>query len=64
MKRLFHQGKDQAGIDDVLDELQTASRSVRLLKEIEEFHDVRGEWKSTQGWRLRNEDGEQGDDIM
>ena len=45
MKRLFYQSVEYAGIHGVLDKLQTVSKSVRVMKEIEEFEDVKEEWK-------------------
>ena len=45
MKRLFYQSAEYAGIHGVLDKLQTVSKSVRVMKEIEEFEDVKEEWK-------------------
>ena len=48
MKRLFYQAALGAGIDRVLEKLQTVSRSVRAMKEIEEFEDARDEWEDSQ----------------
>ncbi len=48
MKRLFYQGTEQAGIDGVLQKLQTVSKSVRAMKEVEEFEDARDDWKDSQ----------------
>jgi hypothetical protein len=45
MKMLFYQSTEYAGIHGVLDKLQTVSKSVRVMKEIEEFEDVKEEWK-------------------
>ena len=45
MKRLFYQSAEHAGIHGVLDKLQAVSKSVRVMKEIEEFEDVKEEWK-------------------
>lgn len=50
MKRVFYQGTEQGEIDGVLDKLQSVSRSVRGMKEVEEFEDVREEWKESQNW--------------
>jgi hypothetical protein len=47
-RRLFYQGTEQAGIDRVLRKLQTVSKSVRAMKEVEEFEDAREEWKDGQ----------------
>jgi hypothetical protein len=48
MKRAFYHGTEQAGIDELLNKLQTVSNLVRGMKEVEEFKDVREEWKSGQ----------------
>lgn len=48
MKRHFYQATERAGFDGVLGKLQTVSRSVRAMKEIEEFQDARDEWKDSQ----------------
>jgi hypothetical protein len=48
MRRLFYQGTEQAEIDRVLHKLQTVSKSVRAMKEVEEFKDAREEWKDGQ----------------
>jgi hypothetical protein len=48
MRRLFYQATSETGIDRVLEKLQTVSRSVRAMKEIEEFEDARDEWKDSQ----------------
>jgi len=48
MKRVFYQGAEQGEIDGVLDKLQRVSKSVRGMKEVEEFEDVREEWKESQ----------------
>lgn len=48
MKRAFYHGTEQAGIDELLNKLQTVSNSVRGMKEVEEFKDVREEWKYGQ----------------
>jgi hypothetical protein len=48
MKRLFYQGTEQAGIDRVLDRFCMVLGSVRAMKEVEEFEDVRDEWKDSQ----------------
>ncbi len=48
MKRLFYQATDRTGFDAVLEKLQMVSRSVRAMKEIEEFQDARDEWKDSQ----------------
>jgi hypothetical protein len=45
IKRLFYQSAEHAGIHGVLDKLQTVSKSVRVMKEIEEFEDAKEEWK-------------------
>jgi hypothetical protein len=45
MKRVFYQGTEQGEIDGVLDKLQRVTKSVRSMKEVEEFEGVRGEWK-------------------
>jgi hypothetical protein len=50
MKRVFYQSTEQGEIDGVLDKLQRVSKSVRGMKEVEEFEDVRGEWKDSQNW--------------
>jgi hypothetical protein len=50
MKRVFYQGTEQGEIDGVLDKLQRVTKSVRGMKEVEEFEDVRGEWEESQNW--------------
>jgi len=50
MKRVFYQGTEQGEIDEVLDKLQRVTKSVRGMKEVEEFEDVRGEWEESQNW--------------
>ncbi|ERF75223.1 hypothetical protein EPUS_00015 [Endocarpon pusillum Z07020] len=47
-RRLFYQSTEQAEIDGVLQKLQTVTKSVRVMKEVEEFEDVRDEWKDSQ----------------
>jgi hypothetical protein len=48
MKRVFYQCTEQGEIDGVLDKLQRVSKSVRGMKEVEEFEGVRGGWKESQ----------------
>jgi hypothetical protein len=50
MKRVFYQGTAQGEIDGVLDKLQRVLKSVRGMKEVEEFEGERGEWKESQNW--------------
>ena len=45
MKKVFYQGTEQGGFDELLNKLQTVLKSVRGMKEVEEFKDVREEWK-------------------
>jgi hypothetical protein len=52
-KRLIYQGTEQAGIDRVLNRFCTVSGLVRVMKEVEEFEDVRDEWKDNQDDHLR-----------
>jgi len=44
MKKLFYEASTLGQIDNVLDKLQTVSKSVRVQKEVEEFEDERKEW--------------------
>ena len=44
MRKLFYDASTQAQIDNVLDKLQTVSKSVRVQKEVEEFEDEKAEW--------------------
>lgn len=46
LRKLFYNASTQAQIDDVLDKLQTVSKSVRVEKAVEEFEDERAEWVS------------------
>ncbi|KAF7511671.1 hypothetical protein GJ744_003834 [Endocarpon pusillum] len=48
VRRLFYQVTEPAEIDRVLRELQTVAKSVRVMKEVEEFEDARDEWKDSQ----------------
>ena len=43
-RKLFYETSDLAGFTSVLDRIETASKSVRVMKEIEEFQDVKDEW--------------------
>ena len=45
IKTLFYKSCAQARMEDVLEELQKGSKSVRITKEIEEFDDAWDEWK-------------------
>lgn len=44
-RQLFYQTSDLAGLIGSLDQLQSVSKSVRVMKEIEEFQDAREEWE-------------------
>lgn len=44
MRRLFYQASDQAKFMELLEGLQETSKSVRIMKEIEEFQDAREDW--------------------
>jgi hypothetical protein len=48
MKRVFYLSTEQGGIDELLHKWQVLSNSVRGMKELEEFNDVREEWKYSQ----------------
>jgi hypothetical protein len=48
MKRVFYLSTEQGGIDELLHKWQALSNSVRGTKELEEFNDVREEWKYSQ----------------
>jgi len=41
----FYQVVDKTSFKDVLDELQNISKSVRVMKAVEEFQDAKEEWK-------------------
>ena len=43
-RQLFYETSDSAGFTAVLDRMATVSKSVRVMKEIEEFQDVKDEW--------------------
>jgi len=43
-RQLFYDTSDSAGFAAVLDRIATVSKSVRVMKEIEEFQDVKDEW--------------------
>jgi hypothetical protein len=45
IRELFYQASEHAQIDNALNKLQTTSKSVRVMKEFEEFEDVREEWR-------------------
>jgi hypothetical protein len=44
--KLFYSSTDSMGFAEALDRLQSVSKSVRVMKEIEEFQDARKEWES------------------
>lgn len=43
-RQLFYDSSDSAGFTAVLDRIATVSKSVRVMKEIEEFQDAKEEW--------------------
>ncbi|KAI4681845.1 uncharacterized protein J4E84_007441 [Alternaria hordeiaustralica] len=43
MRKLFYETSDSAGFTSVLSQIETMSKSVRVMKEIEEFQDTKGE---------------------
>jgi hypothetical protein len=51
MRGLFYQASGAARIDHVLDKLLAVSKSVRGMKEVEEFADVWEDWKQEHGDR-------------
>lgn len=44
----FYTGADQVGLMEVLAQAQSSSKSVRIMKEIEEFQEVKEEWLDQQ----------------
>ncbi|KAI4610815.1 hypothetical protein J4E80_007843 [Alternaria sp. BMP 0032] len=44
-RQLFYETSDSAGFTTMLGQIETVSKSVRVMKEIEEFQDVREEWE-------------------
>ncbi|KAI4658882.1 uncharacterized protein J4E79_006642 [Alternaria viburni] len=44
MRQLFYETSDSAGFTSVLNQVETMSKSVRVMKEIEEFQDAKEEW--------------------
>ncbi|KAF2178127.1 hypothetical protein K469DRAFT_695763 [Zopfia rhizophila CBS 207.26] len=44
MRGLFYQASEQARLEEMLDRLQASLKSVRVMKEIEEFQDAKEEW--------------------
>jgi len=44
MRKLFYETSDSAGFTSVLNQVETTSKSVRVMKEIEEFQDAKEEW--------------------
>lgn len=45
VRRLFYDMSDSAGLFTTLDQILAVSKSVRVMKEIEEFQDARQEWE-------------------
>jgi hypothetical protein len=45
MRRLFYQASAQANLMELLEELQESSKSVRVMKEVEEFQDAKEDWE-------------------
>ncbi|CAN9310368.1 unnamed protein product [Alternaria alternata] len=45
MRQLFYETSDSSGFATALDQVQTISKSVRVMKEIEEFEDAKEEWE-------------------
>ena len=45
IKMIFYRALRHTQMDDALDKLQKISKSVRAMKEIEEFRDVKEEWR-------------------
>lgn len=44
MRQMFYEASDKAGFIDAIEQLQESSKSVRIMKEIEEFQDAREDW--------------------
>ncbi|KAI4652459.1 hypothetical protein J4E93_002661 [Alternaria ventricosa] len=44
MRKLFYETSDSAGFTSVLNQVETMSKSVRVMKEIEDFQDAKEEW--------------------
>lgn len=45
VRRLFYEVSDLVGLLETLDHVMTASKSVRVMKEIEEFQDAKEDWE-------------------
>jgi hypothetical protein len=45
MRQLFYETSDLAGFTDTLNQVETVSKSVRVVKAIEDFHDAKEEWE-------------------
>jgi hypothetical protein len=48
MRQLFYETSDSSGFKTALDQVQTTSKSVRVMKEIEEFEDAKEEWEKQE----------------
>jgi hypothetical protein len=48
MRQLFYETSDSSGFATALDQVQTISKSVRVMKEIEEFEDAKEEWEKQE----------------
>ncbi|KAF7672366.1 hypothetical protein GT037_009397 [Alternaria burnsii] len=47
-RQLFYEISDSSGFATALDQVQTTSKSVRVMKEIEEFEDAKEEWEKQE----------------
>lgn len=47
-RQLFYETSDSSGFATALDQVQTISKSVRVMKEIEEFEDAKEEWEKQE----------------
>jgi hypothetical protein len=45
MRQLFYEASDSAGFAAALNQVESSSKSVRVMKEIEEFQDAKEEWE-------------------
>ena len=45
LRNLFYERSDDAGLMGALDAVEQCSKSVRVVKEIEDFQDARDDWE-------------------
>jgi AMMECR1 domain-containing protein len=44
-RQMFYQAVEETRFTEVLDELQQKSKSIRVVKEVEEFEDTKDDWE-------------------